>query len=374
MSENIKQLEEFIESTKHLPAQKTTEWVNNRCNTVGASEIKDIFPTKKGEYNSMANLVANKIGNKSKFQGNVSTRFGNLFENVSRMFAHHITQCKTPIYETGSLPGPLERQSYSPDGIGVVDITFEDDKYECVVLFEFKCPPKTEPNGSVPPQYAHQLQAGLTTVEFASYMIFINNSYRKCAFNNLDFTPKYDKNFHNDSRFKIPLKETYAFGIIGLYVKEESNLEYRDYGPSHEFEFNNILELVEQGHVSVWYSNISYNDNLINIDYVEAHQPDLLSNKYHRDELMDDFNTFCASSNYKKIGIIPWKLCRADVLLIDYDPKWEVAAQKHLKNFWKIVDHIKASDNPALEYYNLYPDKNITIEITDSTYDSDSDA
>ena len=372
MSENIKQLEEFIESVKHLPAQKSVEWVNRRCNTVGASEIKDIFPTAKGAYSSMANLVANKLGNASSFKGNVSTRFGNLFESVSRTFSHHITQCKTPIYETGSLPGNIEKQSYSPDGIGVVDITFDGKKYEMVVLFEFKCPPKTEPNGSVPPQYYHQLQAGLSTVDFASYMIFVNNSYRKCAFDNLDFTATYDTNFHNDSRFKKPLKKTYAYGLIGFYAVDQV-CEYRDYGSSNEFDFNNILELSEQNKVSVWYSNISYNTNLNELEYVEVHQPDLPSKQYHRDELMSDFDNYCIANNYKKIGIVPWKLCRADILLIDYDPKWEIAAKKHLKKFWNIVDHIKSAENPTLEYYNLYPDKNITLEITESMYDSDTD-
>ncbi len=370
MSELIKQLEDFIESIKHLPAQKSEEWVNNRVNTVGASEIKDIFPTKQGAYNSMANLVASKMGNKSTFRGNVSTRFGNLFESVSRTFMHYITQCKTPIYETGSLPGFAPRQSYSPDGIGVVDITFEEKKYEMIVLFEFKCPPKTEPNGKFPPQYIHQLHAGLSTVDIATYMIFVNSSFRKCAFQDLNYTPKYDNNFHDDKRFKKPLTETYAYGIIGFYANTQLG-EYCDYGSSNEFNFNNILELVESGQVSVWHSNISYNNTINKLAYVKTHQPGLPCKHYDNTELLSNFDEYCNTNNYKKIGIVPWKLCRVDILLREYEPEWEVKACKYLKKFWSIVDHIKSAENPMMEYYNIFPDKNITIELTESNMDAD---
>ncbi len=377
LSELIDQLEEFIESTKHLPAQKSTEWLHNRINTVGASEIKDIYTKKTDTYNSYAKLVASKLGTtKSLFTGNVSTRFGNLFENVARIFTHYITQCKTPIYETGSLPGSIKGQSYSPDGLGIVELLYDDKKYGATVLFEFKCPPKTEPNGSVPSQYIHQLQSGLSTVDIAHYMIFVNSSFRKCSFDNLDYSAKYDTNFHNDSRFKTPLKQTYAYGLIGFYIKDDTQHihECIDYGPSDENTFNTILEQVEQGIVSVWYSEISYNNNINTIEYVNVHNPDLPSIHYDKAVLFNNFESYCSINNYKKIGILPWKLCRVDVILVERDPKWESKTRVCMKKFWDVVNEIKSSDNPTLAYYNKFPDTNITLDTSESLYDdSDSD-
>jgi hypothetical protein len=374
--ENITMLNEFLEDAKHLPVQKSEEWLKNRINTIGASEIKGIFPTKNDTYGTMKSLIASKAGISSNtFRSNISMRLGNLYEQVSRTFAHYVTQCKTPIYETGSLMGNIKGQSYSPDGISIVDITFDDEKYSAIVLFEFKCPNKTEPNGNVPPIYMDQLQSGLSTVDIASYMLFINNAYRKCAYQELNFNPTYDTNFHDtDKRFKRPMNKVYAYGLIGFYTETYENYNYYDYGEADEYSFNNLLELVEKGTVKVHYSDISYNGVHLNkLEYVKSHVGTLDSVVYTPDDLNKKFIDYCSEHKYINIGILPWKLFKTDILLVERDPKWEGRAKIYIKKFWDIVNHIKNSEDPKAEYYKLYPDETQVMPETESMFDSDSD-
>jgi hypothetical protein len=388
MSNNFAVLEEYVNTYKNLPAQKSAEWLKNRTETVGASEIKSIFPTRTGDNYGLKSLVAAKSGiGTNTFKGNISTRLGNLFEDVARTFAHHATQCKLPIQELGSLPGPLPGQSYSPDGLGIVDIKNNDDKAEFIVLYEFKCPPKTEPNGEVPPQYMDQLQSGLSTVEISSYMIFVNSSFRKCALTDLNMTPKYDTNFHNtDTRFKRKLNKTFALGLIGFYIDKEqttesaeilaeiNSLEYLDYGTAPEEPYNRLLELVEYGAVKVHYSEIVYNDaNVDTIEYVAEHNLGIKSKQIDPNSLLNTFNEFC-NNRYKQVGILPWKLMRADILLVEPNFKWETRARIYLKKFWDIVNAIKSAPNPLKAYYDRFPDPNASIPSMGHMMETDSDS
>ena len=94
---------------------------------------------------------------------------------------------------------------------------------------------------------------------------------------------------------------------------------------------------------------------------------------YTPDELTKTFANYCEENKYINIGILPWKLFKTDILLVERNPKWEARAKIYMKKFWDIVNHIKNSEDPRAEYYKLYPDETCVMPETENMFDSDSD-
>ena len=213
----------IINNNINNPQQGSIEWHAIKKITIGGSEVATVIG--KNPYKKTAELVAEKVGlNEYKFNGNIATRWGNLFESITRVFTEIIFS--TTIYETGSIQGPINRQRYSPDGLGIVNLKGQDNNiYEWLVLFEFKAPYKTIPDGIIPKQYIPQLQTGLMTIPDTEFAIFVNNMYRKCNIDNISFDAAYDTNFHSSDSKKLAkseiLEESLACGVICFYLTAE---------------------------------------------------------------------------------------------------------------------------------------------------------
>ncbi len=239
------EIDAFSESVGEAPAQRSPEWYKLRQTTIGGSEIASLI-TSNHPYKGIESLIKEKVGITS-FRGNIHTRWGTIFEHITKEYIEMALCMEEPITELGSIEGPILRQRYSPDGLGVVkllktnegddekingdnfkdekinDEKINDDHYEYYkVLFEFKAPSRTIPDGKIPEHYVPQVLTGLTNIPIADFAIFVNNSYRKCGLLDLDFTAKYDVNFHDgDTKKKanIMTKTTQALacGVICFY-------------------------------------------------------------------------------------------------------------------------------------------------------------
>lgn len=84
---------EFIEDKKLFPDVKIvfdtreddesrTKWLNQRCNSIGGSEIGAIAGFSK--YGSALTVFNEKLGLSEKFKGNIHTQFGNRMEPIIR--------------------------------------------------------------------------------------------------------------------------------------------------------------------------------------------------------------------------------------------------------------------------------------------------
>ena len=291
-------LSDFLKKNKNLAPQGSIEWHLTRKCSIGGSEMSII--TGDNPYQKIDNLVASKVGF-TKFDGNIATMWGNLFEPLTEKITEIIFNSN--IQETGSLPGSVQNQRYSPDGIGIVKMKCHDNKYNldcikyCIVLFEYKAPYATIPDGKIPKHYLPQVKTGLCSIPITDFAIFISNMYRKCSLKDLKNNNIYDIKFHkNDLKKKdLSIELPLSYGIIIIYQTTEQKNKFMDkYFSKKDFEIK--------------YDSDTSNDSDIDFDEIM-----ILSDKYKKiEELNLMYNT--ENKLYKKINNINTE----DYLPIDF--------------------------------------------------------
>lgn len=282
----------------------------------------------------------------------------------------------------------------------------QTDEY-CIVLFEYKSPYSSIPMGIIPTHYLPQVKTGLCSIPITDFAIFINNLYRKCAIGDLNETLVYDTVFHSrDSKF-VPEKvlalginifyqtpkqmelfmETYVLdsnkdpiksvdetesdetdsdddsknvfnGInthiyktaydstpaIYKYIEKVASGEQvsgRDFGKGGYGDFNSLLELYDKGLVSVHYCEPhiceSYYDNIF------------LSSQNKKPEILDNLSESIVryrkeiDSFPNKIGYLPWKLLKSDILYQERDPNYLNKYTNEINKTLNIIEDINDS-------------------------------
>lgn len=413
MDSTLKVLKTFIESAAQGPAQKSQEWYAIKAKTIGGSEIATVL--ELNPYKKRKVLIAEKLGIGYKFDGNIATRWGNIFEDATRVFIQKVLQMEEEIIELGSIEGPIERQRYSPDGLGIVKLLNANDEPEYyIILFEFKAPYKSIPDGTIPSHYLPQVKTGLMSIPIADMAIFVNNVYRKCSLNNLDFTLKYDTEFHAKTNFS----SVYACGIVYFYQTDGQYQEAKkmcgfddvsdndsdndsdnksgngivtdnkvyispndhdtdilvksaedliDFGASSLTIIDRLFELYEKKKILMRHSSIVLNHRAINeIDFVKTHGKmveDIKTNprKKLTEELMN-FSEECEEKNLVFIGYLPWKLMQTDILEELPDEDWLHEIKEPVLETLAVIDEISSHPDPRERYYELYPNKKINDE------------
>ncbi len=373
-------IREYIGSLLVAPEQRSNEWYNLRKTTIGGSEIASLLNVNP--YGNIAKVIAEKIG-LTKFYGNTATKWGTLFENVTKLYTEKVLCMEEHIMETGSVEGAIPRQRYSPDGIGAVELLNVDGEVDTyIILFEFKAPYRTFPNGRIPPNYIPQVQTGLISIPITEYAIFVNNSYRKCTLRELDFTPSYDREYHAvdfKKRRKGAGNSVFACGIIYLYqtndhandfleaIREMDIQDYTyddidreiflrnniDFGTVSSEVFDRMLDHYSNGKIKAEYYTPLLNHKVCNdIPLIKLHRLQQTG-----DYKINDYITVCdndARSKHKHIiGFIPWKLLSSDVLLIEKDPGWLDKIRGPVENALSILDELHASNEPEKKYNEL---------------------
>lgn len=226
-------LKQFLETHRNLPMQGSDEWLSGRQYSIGGSEMSVI--TGCSPYSNISSLIAQKIG-LSKFEGNLYTKWGNLFESVTEALFQQLFLPNQLIYSTGAVKHyDIPQHKYSPDGLCVMKFTeLSEDKKDIIkryltVLLEFKAPFSSVPDKKVPKHYIPQVLSGMCTIDICDISVFVNNMYRKCSLNDLNFNLTYDNNFHNDTDKKIKnvkqIDDIIACGIILFYIPKK-NINY----------------------------------------------------------------------------------------------------------------------------------------------------
>lgn len=222
----LKILKQFISDNSDAPVQGTQAWLQGRMYTVGGSEISSIVGCNP--FSTMEQLVSQKTG-LTKFTGNAATRWGNLFENISELlfktlFIESNAEKENKIYATGGIQhSTILNHKYSPDGLCV--LPFEGE-YK-ITLLEFKSPFSSVPSGTVPKHYVPQVKAGLCTIDITETAVFVNNMFRKCSLEQLDFGLEYDTSYHKDTVTKMRgIEAAPANGVILIYIKRVNMVSF----------------------------------------------------------------------------------------------------------------------------------------------------
>jgi len=408
-----KKVNEFISKAGEAPAQKTKEWYQLKAKTIGGSEVATVLGINP--FRSVKALIAEKIGlNSGGFSGNIATRWGTIFENITREWTQKVLLLDEKIEETGSLPGIIERQRYSPDGLGVVALSNENDELDYyIVLFEFKSPLRSLPDGKIPKYYVPQIQTGMLTIPMVELSIFVNNAYRKCHLKDIGFTMEYDSNFHDgDAKKKKTKKQVFtevlACGVICFYQTKsnyELGLKLCGYGSDSESEddvvdieaahgaysdstghdmtilmnsrespidfgfsktgvLNRLFELCEEKRIGIMYYPMVLNQEAVNeLEFIQTHKKEKTTVKLNPKKIvtmqLNQFTSHCEDNELLPVGFLPWKLFKSDIIIDTPQENWLDTIKDPILDTLKKIDEISSAENPEEKFYEYFPDKNI---------------
>lgn len=222
-----KTLENFLNKYKTLPEQGSDAWKQNRQKFIGGSEIASVI--KQNKNKSVNKLILEKLGF-DRFQGNVITHWGNVFEELIRLYCED--QFKCSIRETGSIPYKHGSLSYSPDGLAVVPTNalrkvFQNlpnqllESPAQLVLFEFKCPHSRIATTDIPQHYKPQVNIGMNIIDIMETAVFVQATYRRCGFKELCYDTRH--NGYGHYKRADTSNHPVECGYMIIYADEESD-------------------------------------------------------------------------------------------------------------------------------------------------------
>lgn len=215
-------LENFIKDNAGSAIQGSKKWIEERRHTIGGSEIAAVIGCNA--FSNLQGLIAQKV-NLTSFKGNSATRWGNLFENISELlFKTIFLSDNDKIYATGSIQHKtIKNHKYSPDGLCILPFLDNKKIEKKITLLEFKSPYGSVPTAKVPKHYLPQVKAGMCTIDICETAVFVNNMFRKCSLNQLDFTTSYNSSYHRDTELKLKrINKAIANGMILFSISAES--------------------------------------------------------------------------------------------------------------------------------------------------------
>ena len=389
----LEQVKKFIKQNCYLAPQGSEEWLKTRQSIIGGSELSIL--SGENPFSTIADLVASKCG-LSKFTSNVATKWGNIFEELTRIivqmiFINDIPLSEECIYETGSLEGVIPYHRFSPDGLTVIVCKKYDGSLEpVIVLLEFKSPLSSIPTKIVPKYYLPQVKAGMCDIEMVELGLFVNNMFRKCTLEQFGNNPEYNKEFHmSDIKKKVNISEPLAIGILGLYQTKEQRKKFLElinnnklfkndtssdssdddemYEPNIETKLisNKLIDIGELNHddtlvvfqhicnkyftIKYYPPNIYINRLISNLPQDIIYYPeDIISFKMYETnpkKFVNKFEKKYYDMGLIPIGFLPWKLFMADFILVDKDPLYIYQFVPKIKEVIDIVTDICSTNN-----------------------------
>lgn len=249
----MNRIKKFLELYNDSPNQGTVEWKEARKKTIGGSEISIVFG--QNPFKNMRQLVESKL--EDTWKGNVSTWWGKLFECIIKKWCEMIFE--TEIIGSNAYFRGIEEYecfSYSPDGLGVANLNENIYNSENkiighkeslkIVLFEFKAPMSKKINkNEAPVYYVPQVKTGLELIRIAEVGILIEIVFRRCAWEDLNFSNEYNKIFHKDKLLNTP----FAIGVIYICAPNDfkTNDKYKKLLQIYEKELLSESETVDFG-------------------------------------------------------------------------------------------------------------------------------
>jgi hypothetical protein len=338
MSEKIKEktLTDFVKKWEHLPPQRSSQWLADRKFTIGGSEMGTI--TGYNPFKNIRGLIEDHLGITS-FSGNINTYWGTIGEDLVIKILEKQWGCK--IYETASLPGVVEGQKYSPDGLAYLSF------FDKIVLLEIKCAARRVANGKIPRMYKPQIFTGLDTISIAEMGMFVDALFRCCSLTDWVFTPTYNTDMHPDKQLGEPM----GLYMICMYEKTQSS-SYDEIKASYGKK--------KDGWVDIGSCNISTIEKILcdaATGKLEIFSPNTTSDP---ETAIAEINHFFESNNYKPVAIMPLKLFKMDIIPVQCDDwkkeynrktkKWEISksGSSFVKQYETIIkttiSHIKRLD------------------------------
>jgi hypothetical protein len=276
----------FIEKFKYLPNQGSKKWLEDRKFSIGGSEMGTI--AGHNPYKDLRGLIEGHLGI-TEFNGNINTYWGSILEDLVTVILEKKWNCK--IYETGSLPGVIESQGYSPDGLVYLDFL---DK---IVLIEIKSAARRIADGKIPRMYKPQLYTGLDTIPLADMGLFVDALFRRCSIEDFTFTEKYDTIIHPNKPLGIPL----ALCMICIY----EDIYSTNYDTIKREYKKEKTEWIDAGGCSLYDLELILGDTASR--KLKFFMPSFIEIGGNEDTniMFEEFKKFTSENNYEPIAIMP---------------------------------------------------------------------
>ena len=396
-------VKDFIKKNCNLAPQGSVEWLKTRQSIIGGSELSVL--NGKNPFTNIADLVANKC-NLTGFSGNVATKWGNIFEEITRiiiqmLFLPDIPLSEECIFETGSLEGVIPHHRFSPDGLTVLTYREISGAVRALItLLEFKSPLSSIPTGIIPPYYLPQVKAGMCDVDMTEIGLFVNNMFRKCGLDQFGNNRLYNTSFHfSDIKKNTVIRDPLAIGIIGLYQTKEqldkfkkmktyvANNKNSDTDEETTEDEQNTLDwqiinkMIDVGnlneadtlvifqYISKKYITLKYFPPNIYTSRIKKYVPsdlicvdhDIISYASYDESPKKFIKTFkkkCKQANCNPVGYIPWKLFTSDLILVDKEPLYIYQFVPKIEEVIKIVAELCKIENMAdrrTKYIEFFP-------------------
>lgn len=365
-------------SAKNGISQHSLDWLANKVYTIGGSSLATVMGINA--FSDIRNMMYQKVGI-TKFDSNIKPQWGNLFEEVIKRVVEIQQRTKVygeDLYISGStIEAKYMDTSYSPDGLAIIEmpmVSYEEEEVyvdgimtECrlvpsknptyekkCVLVEFKCPQSRLPRGYVPKYYVPQVKMGLELLKIADTGLFVEAVFRRCSWDQLDFTDARDITLVKPCGGTVPI----MYGMIGLYMDkgtvlshdldltylstygEWSETEINDLGCCNPTLFEQIMHNVDAGRISAWYCDPIVATKNTPMDKFEAY--------------LDEFTE--ATNGKILVGVLPWKLFR-----IDYH--WINRTDDYLLPYMDLIHKIVANVKVAMATPDLEKRKEIVDDF-----------
>lgn len=303
----VNKLIEFFNKYKDLPEQNSKQWLEDRKFFIGGSEMGTI--AGKNPFKNIRGLIENHLG-LAPFSGNINTYWGSVLEDYTIQIFEKEWNCT--VKETGSLPGVIDEQKYSPDGIVYID--FLDQ----IVLLEIKNAVRRITNGKVPASYKPQIFTGLATISIADRALFIDCMFRRCSISDYNFTHVHDLTIH-----KITQDDPIALGAVFIYenkysgnyddLKTKYNEKYTfiDGGICDPDDLAIILSDVKDKKLIRHFTPCEYNSN---------------------NDLVYDFISYGEKNDYTPICLLPLKLFKFEIVPVERND-WKKTFDRKSKKY-----------------------------------------
>lgn len=315
-----KLLNDFIDKFKHLPAQRSKQWMDNRKFSIGGSEMGIIAGWNP--YKNLRDLVEGHLGI-TTFNGNINTYWGSIIEDLVTVILEKKWCCK--IHETGSLPGPIKLQKYSPDGLVYLDFL---DK---IVLLEIKSAARRIADGKIPRMYKAQVYAGMDTIPIADMGLFVDALFRRCPMYDLEFTEKYDVIIHPNKPLGLPL----ALCAICIY-EDVYSANYDALKKEHDA---GKTGWIDAGKCSLSDLEILLGDTASR--KLRFFMPTFVEDADTAAEgvckMFTEFEEFTKANNYEPIAVMPLKLFKMETIPVFKDD-WKKKYNRKTRS-WEVPDH-----------------------------------
>lgn len=263
MTDKVTIINKIFELTACDPEQGSKEWAENRQiggSDAGAMLGKGYFG--KGPFE----VIKDKIL-PGAFNGNLATRFGRTFEEVSRLIIEKIFGHQ--VWEFKSLPNQLPYTSYSPDGVTIAYIL----QKMLMILLEFKTPLSRIPDGKIPKEYLPQIKSGMCAMPFVDGALFVNSMLRICSLKDFAYNFEYNTRVHKQDTtttkvrkvcVKDQLSEVIGMGMVVLYQNDIQKSNVKEHFDNDDSEFGNFKTTSSYGRSFVVFdTGPSFEDDLL---------------------------------------------------------------------------------------------------------------